>query len=346
MPHHVKSSHRQSSAATASEGHAALLATLADGAWHTEEALAEVIDAEPARVRDHLAGLSGMGLEMESDPGKGVRLPRPLELLGEDRIRSRISADILRQTARLEVLTELDSTNAHLLGAPAPAPGNLTVALAEFQHAGRGRRGRTWNMPLGSGIGLSVSWSFADTPGELPALSLAAGVVTRRVIKAVSGRAPALKWPNDLVWDHRKLGGILVETAPRKSGACRVVVGVGLNVSMDSGTLESVGEQPNSAIDLQTMTNGSPPSRNNLAARLIEGYFEMFSTFEESGFRAYYESFREADYLRRQPVTVIDGPNCLSGTAEGVDSSGALILMTATGSHRIVSGDVTVRPVQ
>lgn len=270
-------------------------------------------------------------------------MPYPLDLVDPDRIRSRISTDVLRHIARLEVFSELESTNSHLLGAPAPAPGNLTAALAEFQLAGRGRRGRTWNMPPGSGIALSVGWSFAKTPDELPALSLAAGVVTRRVIEALNGCAPMLKWPNDLVWNHRKLGGILVETAPRNAGACHVVVGIGLNVSMDSETLGNVGEHPGSAIDLDRMTNARPPPRNDLAARLIVGYFEMFRTFEESGFGPYRTPFREADYLRRQPVTVTDGPDRLSGTAEGVDSHGALIVMTSTGTRRIVSGDVTVR---
>ena len=273
-------------------------------------------------------------------------MPHSLDLLDPERIRSRISADVLQHIARLEVFAELDSTNAHLLCAPAPAPGKLIAALAEFQRAGRGRRGRAWNMPPGSGIALSVGWSFAKTPGDLPALSLAAGVVTRRAIEALTGCAPMLKWPNDLVWNHRKLGGILVETASGKGGACHVVVGIGLNVSMDTETLGNVGEHPDSAIDLATMTNARPPQRNDLAARLIGGYFAMFSTFAESGFRLYCAPFREADYLRRRPVTVADSPGRLSGTAEGVDSRGALILMTATGTRRIVSGDVTVRPGQ
>ena len=346
MPHRAVNSHSPDSATSFSDGRAALLVSLADGAWHTEEALAAVVHAEPAQIRDHLAAMSLMGLEMESEPGKGIRPLRRLDPLDADRIRSCMSADVLQRTARLEVFTELDSTNAHLLGAPAPAPGYLTAALAEFQHAGRGRRGRTWNMPLGSGIGLSVGWSFAETPGDLAALSLAAGVVTRRGIKALSGCAPALKWPNDLVWDHRKLGGILVETASRQGGSCHVVVGLGLNVSMGSEGLKTVGEHPGSATDLETMTTARPPPRNALAAGLIEGYCEMFRTFGDSGFGAYHDSFREADYLRRRPVMVADGPNRLSGIAEGVDASGALIVMTATGTRRIVSGDVTVRPAQ
>ena len=270
----------------------------------------------------------------------------PPDLLDPDRIRSRIGAHVLQHIARLDVFKEMNSTNSHLLGAPAPAPGNLTAALAEFQHAGRGRRGRTWNMPPGSGIALSVGWTFARTPDDLPALSLAAGVATRQVIEALNGCAPLLKWPNDLVWNHRKLGGILVETATRNAGACQVVVGIGLNVSMDNDTLGNVGEHHESAIDLQRMTGARPLSRNDLVAGLIEGYFEMFRTFEGSGFRPYHTPFREADCLTGRPVTVTDGPDRLSGTAEGVDSRGALIVITADGTRRIVSGDVTVRPDQ
>ena len=271
-------------------------------------------------------------------------MPQPLKPLDADLVRSGISADVLQHIARLEVFAELGSTNAHLLAAPAPAPGSLTAALAEFQRTGRGRWGRTWNMPPRSGIALSVGWSFAEAPGDLPALSLATGVVARQAIKAASGRAPALKWPNDLVWADRKLGGILVETASRPRGFCHVVVGLGLNVSMDDETLWNLGERPGSAIDMAMMTAGRPPPRNELAARLIEGCFEMFGTFERSGFAAYRAAFREADYLRRRPVTVTDGPNRLSGTAQGVDSNGALILTTGNGTRRILAGDVTVRP--
>ena len=270
----------------------------------------------------------------------------PPDPLDPHRIRSRIGAGVLKHIARLDVFMELNSTNSHLLDAPAPAPGNLTVALAEFQRAGRGRRGRIWNMPPGSGIALSVGWSFAKMPEDLPALSLAAGVATRQVIEVLTGCAPALKWPNDLVWNHRKLGGILVETARRDSGACHVVVGIGLNVSMDRETLKNVGEHPDSAIDLQGIANTRPPSRNELAAGLVEGYLEMFRTFEKSGFRAYYAPFREADYLRRRPVTVADGPDRLFGTAEGVDSRGALIVVSPDGTRRVVSGDVTLRSNQ
>ena len=325
---------------------AALLGVLADGAWHSEEALAGRVDAERARVREQAEKLSRLGLDIESRPGRGIRLSRPLELLSGARIRSEVNASVAARMGRLEVFLELDSTNAHLLGAPAPAAGRLTAVLAEFQHAGRGRRGRIWNMPLGSGIALSVGWTFPETPGDLAALSLAAGVTTRRVIQALCGCAPALKWPNDLIWEHRKLAGILVESAARPQGACHVVVGLGLNVSLDSERLDAVGDQPGAAVDLERMTGIRAPWRSELAARLIEGYCKMFRTFQSSGFKKFHAAFVEADYLRRRRVVVTDGPSRVSGTVMTVDRSGALILDTETGMRRIVAGDVNLKPVR
>ena len=338
-------SHQPSSESASEPGRAALLGALADGAWHPEEALAGRLDTACARVCEQAAKLSRLGLDIESRPGKGLRLSRPLQLLSCTGIRAELNASVSRRIGCLEVFLELDSTNAHLLRAPAPAARQLTAVLAEFQHAGRGRRGRAWNMPLGSGIALSVSWTFPETPSDLAALSLAAGVTTRRVIQALCGCAPALKWPNDLIWDHRKLAGILVETAARHQGACHVVVGVGLNVSLDSERLDAVGEQPGAAIDLERMTATRAPGRSAVAARLIEGYCKMFRTYQDSGFSKFHAAFVEADYLRRRPVVVTDGPCRVSGTVMTVDNSGALILDTEAGIRRIVAGDVSTKPV-
>ncbi len=108
----------------------------------------------------------------------------------------------------------------------------LRACIAEYQTAGRGRRGRRWSTPLGAGLCLSVGWQFADAPAELSALTLAVGVVVRRALARVAGVEIALKWPNDLVWDERKLGGILLELTAEGQGGCHVVAGIGINVAL------------------------------------------------------------------------------------------------------------------
>ncbi len=133
------------------------------------------------------------------------------------------------------------------------------MCLAEFQHAGRGRRGRRWIAPLGGGLCLSVGWQFADTPPELSALTLAVGVVARRALAAVAGVDVGLKWPNDLVLDARKLGGILLELTAEAQGGCYVVAGIGINVSLPPESLRTLSDWPRGAIDLATATSGAPP---------------------------------------------------------------------------------------
>src|SRR5690606_19392107 len=94
----------------------------------------------------------------------------------------------------------LDSTNRYLLETPAASRGALHVALADSQHAGRGRRGRHWIAPPGAGLCLSVALTVRRGPRDRPALPLAAGVAVRRAIAAAAGIEVGLKWPNDLVW--------------------------------------------------------------------------------------------------------------------------------------------------
>src|SRR3546814_7105530 len=101
-----------------------------------------------------------------------------------------------------------------------------------MQTAGRGRRGRSWISPFGANLYLSIAWSWPAWPPELSALSLAIGVACAKVIENHGIADVRLKWPNDLLVDDRKLGGILIEHRGEAGGACRVVVGIGLNLQM------------------------------------------------------------------------------------------------------------------
>ena len=321
-----------------------VLKLLADGGRHSGEALARDLGITRAAVWKHVGKLDQWGLKVESRRGSGYRLSHAIDLLSREHILRGLDEAVAQRVAWLEVFPELDSTNEHLLQALPPPSGSLSVCLAEFQRAGRGRRGRRWNAPFGGGLCLSVGWCFAEMPRDLPALPLATGVVVRRVIHAETGRRPSLKWPNDLVWEDRKLGGILVEVSAECQGRCHVVIGIGVNVAVGSDWLETISDRPGGAVDLYRMTAGRPPSRNVLASRLLEGLTELLVGFQSGGFKRHHAEFVSAHYLQGREVAVLDGELSVSGKVVTVDPDGALVLRTATGIRRIISGDVSVRP--
>ncbi|HEX5421073.1 MAG TPA: biotin--[acetyl-CoA-carboxylase] ligase [Gammaproteobacteria bacterium] len=321
-----------------------LLRVLADGRPHSCVSLAACLGASPSEIERQAAKLERWGWQAEALPGESYRLPLPLDLLDADSLAAALRPVASRLVARLDLFAELGSTNSYLLSR-VPEPGRMNVCLAEFQNAGRGRRGRRWTAPFASGLCLSAGWQFAETPPELPALTLAIGVAARRVLERLASLRVALKWPNDLVWNDRKLGGILVETVTGAGGGCYAVAGLGLNVALPPASLREISDWPKGATDLKAAMGGSPPRRAVLAAALIESLAELFSTYGATGFSPYRGELAAADYLNGRRVSVASASEILRGTARGLDADGALRVEVAAGCYRrVVSGEVSVRP--
>lgn len=247
--------------------------------------------------------------------------------------------------SRLDVLPEVDSTSAYLLRSSPPPPGTLAVCVAERQTAGRGRRGRGWTTPPGGGLALSAAWRFAATPGGLSALPLAVGVAAKRAIERLTGVAIQLKWPNDLVWDGRKLGGILLDhVADSRGGGCMVAIGIGINVAMPPESLAAVSDWPRGAVDLSQATNGAPPRMAALAASLLTELARLLSSFATCGGADHLREFSRADWLDGRSVSVAAPGGEWTGVARGVAPDGALQVETADGTYRrVLSGDVSIR---
>jgi BirA family transcriptional regulator, biotin operon repressor / biotin---[acetyl-CoA-carboxylase] ligase len=319
-----------------------LLHELADGELHSGEALARSLGVTRAAVWKHVRALEGWGLAVQAQAGRGYRLEQPLDLIDAERLRASLRGRLALE--RLEVFTELDSTNSYLTAAAPPAPGALAACIAEYQRAGRGRRGRSWTAPLASGLCLSVAWQFAETPPDYSALALAVGVVVRRVLGTLAGVELELKWPNDLVHRERKLGGILIEATSQAYGPCSVVIGLGLNVAMPAAMLATLSDWPSGATDLRAAAGGTPPRREALAAELLVALAALLTDYAQSGFTPYRAEWNAADYLCGRPVSVSATDATLRGAARGVDADGALLIETHDAQHlRIVSGDVSVR---
>lgn len=323
---------------------AALLRALAPGRPVSGEVLGRELNISRAAVWKAVRRLVELGVPIEALPGRGYRLDPPLVPLDADAVRRALPTPVARRIGALEVLAETESTNARVLAAERKV-GELVVCLAEYQSAGRGRRGRRWLAPPGSGICLSVGGRLPAAPSDYAALPTAVGVACAAALEALGAQAIGLKWPNDLLLGGHKLGGILIELRGESQGPAVVAVGLGLNVRLGPATRESIaaaGGLP--AADLAALAASAPVDRNRLAAALAAAIAGCLEHAPAGLSEAVLEGWRQRDVLRGHEVRVEDAGGGRVGTALGVDHAGALLLATADGrQQRVTAGEVSLR---
>ena len=336
MHEHAPGGARRGFAASAP---AALLALLADGAEWSGNALANELGVTRAAVWKQIEQLRTLGATIHAAAGRGYRLDAPIERLESARIAAAISPEQRAHVGAIDVHWQIDSTSSELArGVTATAP---RACLAEIQTAGRGRRGRAWQMPLGGGIALSFLRRFDGGMATLAGLSLVAGIAVMRALDDLDVHGVALKWPNDVVAGARKLGGILVELGGDALGPCQAVVGIGVNVRVVAG---AAIDQP--WTDLATLTADAPPSRNALAGRILSRLAEALEIFSTSGFPAFEREYARHDALLGREITVSHRDETWMGTAQGVTSRGALVVVRGKDTLEIDSGEVSVRRIE
>jgi len=321
-----------------------LLVRLADGRVWTCDGLARACDLSIDMLPTLLDELRQLGapLEPRMIPDSAA-LRWPLELLDTDRIR----AAGLPPGLELSITPVSGSTNQDL----SDDFGHRRARLAECQHGGRGRRGRSWLSPLAAGLWFSYGFEFGRGPGALGPLALVAGIA---VAEALNDDRVRLKWPNDLLAEGRKLGGILVELKSAGTARTRAVIGIGINARLPEDRVQP--DQP--WIDLHGLrrdaggampdnaTNVSAIARNRLAARLLTALDAACMEFNGSGFEPFVSRWYALDALNGRPVDVrVDLNHVERGIARGIDASGALRLERDDGTIRTFNaGDVSVRP--
>lgn len=316
-----------------------LLALLARSDPLTGPELARRLGVSRAAVAARVGRWRRTGLEVDTGP-HGYRLRRPLRPLDPDRVRAGLPAAARRRIGTLEFHWRLDSTSSELARRSAKLPDRSFV-FAEWQSAGRGRRGRTWRSPPATNLQLSCLKRFARGYGVLSGLSLAAGIAAARALADCGVRDIALKWPNDLVHGDAKLGGVLVELGGDPAGACHAIVGVGINVYLPQPVRKAL-DRP--CTDLDSLRGTAAPSRDALAAALVTRLVEALDAFDQSGFAAFAEAWAERDALAGRTVHVDGARGAFDGVAAGVDEHGALKVRDAGAVRRVDSAEVTVRP--
>lgn len=321
---------------------ARVFAKLADGRFHSGETLAAELEISRSAVWKAAKALRDLGATVHAVRNRGYRLATVAEPLDAVRIRALLARGAAERIKLLETAWSVGSTNTILMERPHPGVGSSEVLLAEYQTSGRGRRGRAWLAPPGGSVCLSLSWTFREVSRELGALGLVIGVCALRALAALGVDRVRLKWPNDLLIEDRKLGGILIELRAESGGPACVVIGIGLNVSLGAALLEQIAATGLSPVDLVT-AGLKDASRNEVAAGLISSFATGLLEFEREGLKPFIQEWVEADALRGRPVTVQAGEVTSLGVARGIDLDGALLVETPQGLQRFISGDVSVR---
>ena len=263
-----------------------------------------------------------------------------LDLLDRQLILAGLTATAQSALTRLELFATLDSTNAYLQAGAREQWPSGAVCLAEQQSAGRGRLGRCWQSPFGASLALSLLWRFHLPPDALSGLSLATGIAVARTVQTLGVADVGLKWPNDVWWRERKLGGILLESGS-DAGAFYVVAGIGLNVNLPSHTGALI-DQP--WVDLREILNGAVISRNRIAATLINELIAAFIRFEQYGFADLTAEWATFDVIAGRRVRLQMLNRVITGIARGVNATGALLLETASGEIKpYVGGEISLR---
>jgi BirA family biotin operon repressor/biotin-[acetyl-CoA-carboxylase] ligase len=220
---------------------------------------------------------------------------------------------------------EIDSTNAEALRQLKQQPKDWLntprVFIARSQTAGRGRRGRAWTSKPDAGLYFSLLRRFSLEPDQLQGLSLVVGLSVRAAIESLGAMPIRLKWPNDIQFEGRKLGGILLELRQSAMGS-DVVIGIGVNLDLPASDAAQLARP---IADLRQILGG-PADPNRLSAAMIERLGSDIELFEREGFSAFIARWNDADEFMNHCVCLERGDEKIVGVSRGVDANGALLL--------------------
>lgn len=316
-----------------------VLRMLADGRFHSGEAIARSAGMSRGSVWLAVRELERAGVDIYKVRGRGYRLPQPVSVLERDAIMHHLGC--AAPLFKLELTDSVDSTNTLLMRRASAGAAHGTVLVAEHQSGGRGRMGRVWHAGIGGGLMFSLLWRFEQGAGALAGLSLATGVALARAFEQLDVAGAALKWPNDVIWKGAKLAGILIEMQGDALGPSFAVIGVGVNVRLTESVRTQVG-QP--IADLETAC-GRTLDRNQVLARVLSALHGVVEVFSRAGFAPLREEWQRRHAHQDRIVTVgLPDGTVHRGIARGVAEDGALLVEAHRETRRYHAGEVSLRP--
>jgi BirA family biotin operon repressor/biotin-[acetyl-CoA-carboxylase] ligase len=314
---------------------------LSDGQFHSGEQLGEDLGITRSAIWKSVKQMRKLGIEIEAKTKKGYRIPNGLDLLDLKKIKQYITKKDLKTIESIEIFDQIGSTNDYLKKQVLEHAGCVRVCLAEQQNRGKGRLGRKWLSPFGVNVYFSMLYPFTGDISALVGLSLVVATVVVDVLSELSLKEHiGIRWPNDILWRNKKLGGILVEVLGEAHGLNQAVIGIGVNVNMTKSVAKSI-DQPWASI---REIDEKAADKNKMIGLLINKLMESLELFQEEGFSAFYEHFNELDVLMDQLVEIETASGRMKGFGGGIDHQGRLIIRDQSSEQYVFSaGDVSVR---
>ncbi|MBK8970736.1 MAG: biotin--[acetyl-CoA-carboxylase] ligase [Hahellaceae bacterium] len=322
----------------------ALLRVLADGEIHSGVELGRVLKVSRAAVWKSLDAIQERyGVQITANRSKGYQLARPVELLDQAKLAGGLKRYLPSGLIpELSVHFIIDSTNSYLLECAPRLPTDLlSVCMAEYQTAGRGRRGREWVAEFGSQLCFSVRKRFSSGFASLQGLSLAVGVMISEYLALEWKLDPMLKWPNDVMHSGKKLAGVLIELSGEHNGPVEVVVGVGFNLQLSEREKSCIGQK---VVSLKEIVDG-PVSRNDVAVGLVANLVSGLERFEKGGFQHFIDAWNARDFFSGKEIDV-HGNNRHNGGPylyKGVSVVGSAVVEMSGVLHELAGGELSLR---
>jgi len=302
--------------------------------------LANVFGVTRATIHNCILRLVSMGIPIDRVRGKGYRLLKPLDLLDKAVIKPKLGASVREKLTQFEIMHELGSTNDYIGTQELPEAGSFSVAMAEMQTSGKGRRGRHWESPYAANIYMSILWPLQKSMSEVGALSPLLSISILQSLKTLDVPGLGLKWPNDIYCHNKKLAGLLIECSGEVSGASKMIIGIGVNVYMSQQDNVNIDQD---WTDIVTHAEANEITRNEVAASLLNHVVSVLNIFESNQVESLVGEWAQWDILKDKPVMLHTTNANIKGVARGIDEHGYLLLETNNEIQRISAGDVSLR---
>ncbi|HYR96890.1 MAG TPA: biotin--[acetyl-CoA-carboxylase] ligase [Candidatus Binatus sp.] len=301
------------------------------------EELARRLGCSRAAVWKRIAALRRQGYRIEGRRAAGYALAAVPDRVG----RAELAPHLRGRWCDVRWLDEVDSTQrvARDLARAGAAEG--TAVIAERQTAGRGRLGRQWHSPPGLNLYCSIVLRPPLPPSTVPQIALVTGAAVAAAVAEETGHRPAIKWPNDVLLDGRKVAGILTEMEAEVERVQHVIVGIGVNLN---APLASFPRELRGRVSSLLIVTGTRVDRARFTGRLLAALEARYGRYLSAGFSSVRSEWESYSCLTGTEVRVASPEGELAGRVLGLDDDGALRLdRPGGGIVRIVAGEVTVR---